>query len=1238
MKKIFRSILVLTLVIAGVMPLASFAQTTHFVTVSGAGNMDGTSYDNAFAGIQAAIDAADDGDEIKVAAGVYPPIISSNKQVVIWGDSASAADTIIDGGGSNRCATLIADDAHAGDNTALVNLTLRNGDVMSNYMAQEYEDCGAGARGGFLLICIVENCTARYGGGVADATTECCIIRNCTAELGGGAHCNPLSTNRHYNTIFEKNHARQMVSAASAWENNNSHRLFNCTVVANTTDSSELPGSVANCYLINTLFYMNSGDGIREYDNEPNPCFVNYWAGDYRLRADSPYIDAGNHYYQYIGYLDNTDFLGHIRVQDGDGDGRAYIDYGVYETVIQGIVVTARTGDGGLVSPATSIINSGGSVTLTADTNTYGRTVASWSTNGVVIASATNSTLTLTNILSHTDVTVAFNLLDWYVDAATGNNNNTGDSWATALKTIQAAIDRAVSGETIYVKSGTYGAIDVDGKRLAITGVNGAGTTFINANKASRAVTLCDGAEITGFTICNGDLIKLSTLDSQGGGVWGGTIRDCVISNNVSVYGGGAAGATVDRCVVVGNMAADGGGLYECKVFNSLLYKNDALLGGGCKWGTATGCTIVNNRAVQNSATDSTILRNCILTSHGTERRKENLDAFLLGQENASGNLRPTIGFPGGGGFYSHICSLEQELTYNSSIAANPCFVDPANGDYRLRASSPCLDAGSGDYVKPQYNRDLAGNDRVIGSAPDMGCFEGGVAGHVVSVRIEGDGVVSRRTAVVEDGGSVSVTATPPTGRAFLGWEKNGAPAGTSTTITLSGIASDIVLIAKFETKTIYVSTSGNDGNDGFSQATAKKTIQAAVNAARNGDKVLVGDGTYSGAVSTIGKSITLQSVNGADTTTIKSTLFGDGASRTTVVLGQSYAEPQSLLDGFTVTGGNAMSIRNLGGGVRYGRVQNCIIKNNYGWVGGGVAMAILSNCKLLENEALVAGGGGIFLSVENCLIASNRVDSTLLEYLLGDNVRAPLMGVGGGLAGASANYCTIVGNTTKTYGGGIAGAGAENSIIDGNSSDLGNNNVYQPSFYSNLCLPDGSLAGNGCISDAPAFVNAAAGDYSLLSSSPCIDAADYFRSHFNQDLAGNRRVSGSATDMGCYEYQSNRPYDVWASANSIYGLSVESTDGVANLFRFATDTASGPLTDPLLTLTKPAGGDAIVSPAAFTNAIQVLQVLATEDLTDWSEAALIPMIESPSGSGRWRANDGLDHPRLFFRLWAQEL
>ena len=45
---------------------------------------------------------------------------------------------------------------------------------------------------------------------------------------------------------------------------------------------------------------------------------------------------------------------------------------------------------------------------------------------------------------------------------------------------------------------------------------------------------------------------------------------------------------------------------------------------------------------------------------------------------------------------------------------------------------------------------------------------------------------------------------------------------------------------------TNYVSKSGSDANDGKSWATAKKTIQAAVNLCSDGDTVIVDDGEYS--------------------------------------------------------------------------------------------------------------------------------------------------------------------------------------------------------------------------------------------------------------------------------------------------------------------------------------------------------------------------------------------------------
>ena len=53
-------------------------------------------------------------------------------------------------------------------------------------------------------------------------------------------------------------------------------------------------------------------------------------------------------------------------------------------------------------------------------------------------------------------------------------------------------------------------------------------------------------------------------------------------------------------------------------------------------------------------------------------------------------------------------------------------------------------------------------------------------------------------------------------------------------------------LAGKYNGTTNYVSKSGSDANDGKSWATAKKTIQAAVNLCAAGDTVIVDDGEYS--------------------------------------------------------------------------------------------------------------------------------------------------------------------------------------------------------------------------------------------------------------------------------------------------------------------------------------------------------------------------------------------------------
>ncbi len=64
------------------------------------------------------------------------------------------------------------------------------------------------------------------------------------------------------------------------------------------------------------------------------------------------------------------------------------------------------------------------------------------------------------------------------------------------------------------------------------------------------------------------------------------------------------------------------------------------------------------------------------------------------------------------------------------NISQSPGFVDPANQDFRLRADSPCLDAGD-DSVASQW--DLDHNQRIVDlpavgnegtNVVDMGAFE----------------------------------------------------------------------------------------------------------------------------------------------------------------------------------------------------------------------------------------------------------------------------------------------------------------------------------------------------------------------------------------------------------------------------------------------------------------------------------------------------------------------------------
>ena len=227
----------------------------------------------------------------------------------------------------------------------------------------------------------------------------------------------------------------------------------------------------------------------------------------------------------------------------------------------------------------------------------------------------------------------------FFVDEATGNDANDGRSWATAKASIQAAVDASSDGDSIFVADGRYEPISTDNKAITIRSMNGPENTFIDGSLqwargvTNRCATLVGiktnetATILVGFALVNGmppNTNVTSYALSAGGGSLGGTVRDCVLTNNVARNGGGACRSILENCTVSGNVAIYGGGTYQGSLANCVVADNSAASSGGGIYGLSdtvvTNCTISGNRADSYGggiyATAATSLIGCIITNN----------------------------------------------------------------------------------------------------------------------------------------------------------------------------------------------------------------------------------------------------------------------------------------------------------------------------------------------------------------------------------------------------------------------------------------------------------------------------------------------------------------------------------------------------------------------------------------------------------------------------------------------
>ena len=139
-----------------------------------------------------------------------------------------------------------------------------------------------------------------------------------------------------------------------------------------------------------------------------------------------------------------------------------------------------------------------------------------------------------------------------------------------------------------------------------------------------------------------------------------------------------------------------------------------------------------------------------------------------------------------------------------------------------------------------------------------------------------------------------------------------------STCMRFAALLTVLILTTSVSAKTNYVSaTSGNDANNGLSWATAKQTIQAAVNVAVDGDTVLVSNGVYHvSSQITVTKGVTVRG------TSREAVVDGGGVTRCLYV-----SHALATLDSLTIQRGSS----DQGAGVYCsgGTIQNCTVTAN---------------------------------------------------------------------------------------------------------------------------------------------------------------------------------------------------------------------------------------------------------------------------------------------------------------------
>ncbi len=803
--------------------------------------------------------------------------------------------------------------------------------------------------------------------------------------------------------------------------------------------------------------------------------------------------------------------------------------------------------------------------------------------------------------LGFTDGVLGQNI--WYVDDDGVGDLGPGDSFvgdpledgslAYSFNTFQEGIDAAVGGDTVMVLDGTYSGVgnrDIDflGKAITVRSMNGPGNCIIDCQGEGRGFYFHSNETVTslvqGFTIRNG-YAKGTGLESNGGGILFNqsqpTIDRCRIIDCVaSGYGGGIFSSdgdtTITNSVITNNQAYEGGGIYvwdsHLTVKNCLIYNNIAEYdGGGIYFGKGqfdmVNCTITGNTADYGGGVSvyrcyayfsNSVIRENTAFGAGNEIR-----LFTIISPNRMYISNSNVNQDPGDVSLRGDCIVYWQ---SGNIDAEPLYVDSLRGNYRLHPDSPCIDAGTNTPSGGLPVTDIEGNPRVIdgdniGTARvDMGAYEFQNSGQYIEpssyyptfLALLGGTYPEDQTLTIRDwhGGVLNWNISYNSD-----WLEVSPTSGVST-----GTASEVVLsvnmgelgIGFYECDLVITDPAAENSPlkvtvilhisiaDEVHVPDEYGTIQSGIDAAKEGDTIIVEPGEYFENIYIEGKNITLRSSEPTNPEVVAATIIDGGRDVMkrfhSVVTFAGSETADCVLSGFTLTHGGHDAV--FGGGINgngtAATIQYNVIQGNFVEASFMPSLAYgggLCDCDGVIQYNNISGnavygdddpyyGGGLY----GC-------DGIIRNNIISFNAAYGWAGPGGVLYSCNGliSNNVIFGNECTNGGLHSCSGTITNNIVWGNVGD-----EIVSSTEPIYCCIEGWVElsiENGNINTDPCFVDAWNGDFHLQSQagrwdadseswvvdgegehSGCIDAGDPV-----SDWTGELWPHGERINMGVY-------------------------------------------------------------------------------------------------------------------------